>query len=260
MRFSIILLLLCLSSLSFAATDSALAGNIRYVWAKSGLTLRADNQPGATKITIIPYGAEVSVEENWGTPYRVKALNGWKRGQVSSLPYRLEGQYLKVWYGDQVGYAFSAYLLPYQAPLQLAAGEQGNPAASTEPLKTWQKRLFGSPDTLHCNFGRANDNGQYECFTRYDNGIMVRSLEQEGGGSTEMIIPDLTLAQGFVLFDTFYGYSKTLLPTDDGYGEQMALIKATDDTLEFLYEDGYLSNDEIRQVGSFLFFQSSGGC
>ncbi|MEM9527694.1 MAG: hypothetical protein AAGA31_13860, partial [Bacteroidota bacterium] len=115
----------------------------------------------------------------------------------------------------------------------------------------------GQPDTIYCNI--EEHIYPVRCLRQFSNGIIDRWQEQEGGGSSEIIIPDLNLAQGFVLYDTFFGYSK-VPENEEEKQERMALIKATEFNLEFLYEDGYLSNDEIIQVGSFLIFRSQGGC
>lgn len=251
-----LLLLLFLPALPLLAEDP-INTETRYVWAKSGLTIRATDSPAGAKVTVIPYGAKVKVTPRWSEVHTITALSGWRQGEVKSLPYKMEGQYLEVQYGNFAGYAYSPYLLPYEAPKILSESDGELSQKSVERIEEWQERLFGQPDTVYCNV--EGHIYPVRCLRQFPNGMIHRWQEQEGGGSSERIIPDLNLAQGFVLYDTFFGYSKPP-ENEEEKRERMALVKVTENTLEFLYEDGYFSNDEIIQIGAFLIFRSEGGC
>ncbi len=110
----------------------------RYVWAKSGLTLRKAPRFDAEKITVLPYGTAVEVidypdftieySEYCGMIYRNKNVKEQRLATIkggNTDPFYFESYWVKVQVGKQKGFLFNGYLSempPFKSPGKLESG------------------------------------------------------------------------------------------------------------------------------------------
>jgi len=100
-HLKILILLLILPLFTFTSDSDT-----RFVWAKSGLTLRdAPNMQGK-KITVVPYSATVKLMKNGGEGIQ---------GEVEEFPgFMMKGNWVRVQYQGKIGYLFDGYLGTFQ--------------------------------------------------------------------------------------------------------------------------------------------------
>lgn len=252
MRF---LLLLCtfFSLATSAQTDDRYT--LKYVWAESGLSLRAEGRSGAEKLTVIPFGGEVTPTGKTGELTEVTALksvtyNGYD-DVYTSAPYVMNDHYVEVIYNGQTGFVFAGYLSEYN-PLA------GQPDGVN--FEAWLEALGGKPREVQMGERPEGMTRGYQVL-QYDKGITLYREEFEGGGSTTLLLPWGSLNDGFLIGSYFFGVT-------DPVNEQERFGKDVDYLPEILniQEDGTLifggdmSSTTIRVMGRMLIIRSEGGC
>lgn len=255
MRYLTTLVFSFFTSLLFSQPDPAAA--TAYVWAKSGLTLRDAATPEGDKLSVIPFGAKVEIlPAGSSAVYDVPTLPEFAHGNAKSLPWKMTGTYTKVRYGDQTGFVFDPYLLPYQTP-DYALNPDGTCCENAEDMGAWMNRVFGKPDTLCSNYNAYEAKGSY--ILKYPNGVLDYGTLMQGGSGTEMVWPGLNLARGFVLLDHFWDITGSIAEKTTTPDEAPCLLKQQPDLLDFWLgptSDGAT----IRQVGIFLYISSYASC
>ena len=104
-----ITLFILIQSLGLIAQASRFKdGETLNVWATSGLNMRDKPDAKAVKLTTVPYGAKVIVQENIGVkiPFEVEEFKG----------FIVKGYWLLVKYGDMEGFVFDGFLSRLPAP------------------------------------------------------------------------------------------------------------------------------------------------
>ncbi|WP_020570698.1 hypothetical protein [Neolewinella persica] len=227
----------------------------RYVWAKSGLTMRNTGNTGGEKIMVVPFGAKVSPTGKVGQQANVTALPAVsyrQEGQsLNSDAYLMQESYLEVTYQDKTGYLYNGYLSEYSPTVE---------AGSPTDYIAWMTTQFGEP---------ANTSGkklpwQHEGRQRvshYPTGVMVTNSEYEGGGSMTLVFPSGSINDGYLIAARFFGVTEAVdrkKEFDEGPDLLPELLKVQDDgTLRFT---GDMSETVIQIIGSMLIIHSSGGC
>ncbi|MEM9930486.1 MAG: hypothetical protein AAF840_11750 [Bacteroidota bacterium] len=250
MRYLIICLLFpCLLS------AQQLDVSTQYVWASSGLTMRAAGNADGEKMLVIPFGAAVQLTGNQGAALRVKAMDGVTynvEGEIQKgEPYFMYGSYLEVIYQGKTGFVFNGYL-GYYSPVVKEADENG--------LWGWLKTHGGQPDTiLNGTYGESLYRGRM--VIHYENGVTYSSSEYEGGGSMTITFPVGSINSGFLFAQQFMGIDDAVKNKEEnlanGYIYPELLQQDENGNLHFV---GEMSETVITIVGDLLIISSSGGC
>ena len=184
-------------------------GDTLYVWAMSGLTLRETPDLKGNKLNAAPYGSIV-VAQDWKffndeNKIQVEAAPGHKSGQTVSPPVILQGRFAPVLFQGEKGYVFDGYLSKFPPP-QYKIGEFGE-------HKNW--RCFEIMDAYGAReFGLKSQKIVRESGDMYGT---VKSVFGNGmvidrwcgkGETGRIILPDLSLEEGFLFFSLFENYEQ----------------------------------------------------
>lgn len=238
MRYTLLLsLLFCLLPLS--------AQQAIYVWAPSGLSLRAEPRLDAEKIAIIPYGSTVSpsgivtpfVVEVPALPARRIKIGDGPDNFLESEPYVMEEGFTFVQFGDSQGYVYAAYLLPFAPPPKL----EGPMSA-----KEWMDATLLEPFE---NQG-SEKNGDEIFVASYEGGILLRTDFQNDFQLSEIVLPNLSLAQAFVVADRLFNLTHLITHDPAAEDEDWWYTKLETDKESFLYFFGQ-SVTRVQVVGGF---------
>ncbi|TXF91383.1 hypothetical protein FUA23_01415 [Neolewinella aurantiaca] len=241
-----VILFSCFILFAFSATGQT---ELRYVWAKSGLTLRAEGRAGAEKTGVIPYGAAVRLTGEEGEHAEVEVLRALSIGpEVQSKPWSMSANYLEVEWNGEKGWMYGGYLVRFLVP------QRKSPS-----VEEWLEDIGGTPDTL-LNDVRLPDFGGYQSLYRYRNGISRTEERGEGWGATTIVIPLTSLSHGYLIADEFYQLSGAMeeYRNEENIGIDPAVLSSKGDD-HLLFEDE-LGRIEIRRIGAVLVITSEGGC
>ncbi|MEM9930485.1 MAG: hypothetical protein AAF840_11745 [Bacteroidota bacterium] len=198
MKYLIPLLFLLATPLWLGSQTLGTAAATRYVWAESGLVLRAAGAPAAERIGVVPFGSAVQLTGERGQQHRVVAMRSvsyeWD-GVQTSEPYVMKEHYVEVLYGEQRGYVYAGYLSRFSP-------ENNRPPA--ERVYGWLETMVGKPDTL-IKAPTSADAGPWKQRVRYANGITISAEEIEGGGSLTLKIPGGTINEGYLIAAKYFG-------------------------------------------------------
>lgn len=213
-----LLLFLLLSSVSLIAQDRP-ASSDKYVWAKSGLVLRAEGNPKGKKLATIPYGATVQLTGERGESSSIEVIPKRERDGETLAGWEMPGQFVGVRYGGLKGFAFNGYISNYD-PIVFTVDSLTGRRPTFEALKS---------DTLHF-FPGPPGSGYGEINTQYENGITFSDYHDENGGGNVMIIPNATLVTGYLLAVEWF-FLHHYNPEMDW--ENAYLVSSTKDSLIF---------------------------
>ncbi|MFK8162538.1 MAG: hypothetical protein AB8H12_08745 [Lewinella sp.] len=229
----------------------------KYVWAKSGLTMRnAGNAQGA-KMMVVPFGAKVLPTGNIGAQVNVTALaaTSYQQGTQTykSEPYVMYDSYVEVVYQGKTGFVYNGYLSTYSP-----ATKSGYTVDYTE----WMEAQFGTPtnvDKQKMLWPHNIDDRQQ--VSHYPAGVMATSTEYEGGGSMTFIFPSGSINDGYLIAAHFFGITDPVNKKEEFNEDTDFLPELLDvqenGTLQFT---GDMSETVIRVIGEMLIISSSGGC
>jgi hypothetical protein len=176
----------------------------KYVWAESGLTLRAEGKKGGEKLLVIPFGAEVVLTGAVGERDNVLALPSvsyeWDGEAIKSEPYNMKGYYVGVEYDGQQGFVYSSYLSHFPTD---------GPVRTNPDWHSWINKIGGKVDTLYFNC-MLPECGRSESRFLYANGIMQTDRVTEGGGTSVFTFPIGSMDDGFLLGCRFFGFSYSI--------------------------------------------------
>lgn len=252
MRYLIVCLLFSFS-LS-AQSDNEISP--RFVWAESGLTMRAEGKSGAEKVMVIPFGGKVMPTGEVGQTIQVTALKSvtytGHGGTIKSDPYIMHDSYVEVTYEGKKGFVYNGFLSRF-SPLVSSSESPG--------FTRWLDVHCGVPKEVPGD--RIMDN-EYErtTVTQYPNGAMYTTTSYEGGGSTTIVFPVGTLNEGYLFVAHFFGVTNAVdergkvAEEDDDFLPEL-LDASEDSVLRFV---GDMSETVIRVIGGMLIIHSSGGC
>ena len=251
MRF----LLICFLFSTILSAQKRIDLSSQYVWAESGLTMRAEGNAEGEKMMVIPFGAEVKVTGEWGEYLKVKAMDGvryeTKNGTSIGEPYLMEGEYERVEYGGKTGYVFNGYL--FYCPPE-------DKGSRSEDFETWMTSVIGLPDTILFEDDTGKMMGSRHMYL-FPNGMTLTYEEYEGGGSTTITFPIGSIANGFTVANHFWNVDQAVKNKKDFNGQGgiiPELLKILDDGS--LHFQGDMSETKIMVAGGILIIYSAGGC
>ena len=210
-------LFLLLASTTLFAQDGPISSD-KYIWAESGLALRAEGNSKGKKLAVIPYGAKIQLTGARGEDLSVEVIQEGTVDDKKIPGWNMYGRYIGVTYAGQEGFAFSGYISGY------------DPVAFTVDTLTGLSKFGASAlDTLHF-LKRPPGSGLGEISIIYENGITISNYQDEYGGCATMVIPNATLAAGYLLAVKWFNL--------DHYAPNMEwenayLIRKTPDSLTF---------------------------
>ena len=187
MKKTILLILILITALKLAASDDYEVGQKLFVWAKSGLNIRANAGTGYSIVDRIPFGEKVLVLEKTEFNYNVKAIDN------PTNPLILKGNWVKIESKKGViGFVIDQYLLSLKP--------HGKPLIRTINLQILEI------DTIQKIKESEYSDGKEHLGTLkkiYERGI--EELEDISGGmwfSNEYIYPDFSIEEVIVLFSS----------------------------------------------------------
>ncbi len=248
MRILIVLLLLASAGLAAQENTDQLL-DIRYVWAKSGLTLRAAGKSGAAKIAVIPYGAKVRLTGAEGDHAEVSVLKAVEvSSDLKSKAWAMSANYLEVEWEGKTGWAYGGYLLRFPVP-----------SPERQSIEEWLLRISGTPDTLMWD-ARLPDVAGRQSVYHYPDGIVRTEAMGESWGATTVVFPLVGLSEGFLIAEEFYWMARALEEYRSGKVTDMEPAILQDAGHNYLLFRDEFSSLEIRRVGGVLIITSEGGC
>ena len=248
------LLIICLLFSTSVFAQSEGPSNVRYVWAKSGLTLRAEGKAGAEKIKVLPFGTAVTLTGKTGERIKVTALpsvtfNG-PDGKVQSDAYVMDEEYAEVDIDGSKGFVFPGYLSALDPLADL-------PEEST--MIQWLRAQDEEPRETDITARSYWSRGSV--VHQYGNGMTVNDVYYEGGGASTIVIPGASINDGFLIMERWFGIQETIRRLKERKGEPDygdEYLKILDDgRLDF---QGDMSGTTIQRVGGMLIIHSAGGC
>ena len=160
-----------------------------YVWAKSGLTLRAMPEQTGEKLAVIDYGTQVLLLEQCRchtTKFKILPAMSCS-GKPENLELSTKWEYIE--FGSQRGWVAGLYLSRMKPP-------------STIEFNGLGKYLSNNFDTIYSE--RVNDSHTYGGSTVYSTGVTSVQNYHEGGGNIVYILTgNLSMIDGFVLINLF---------------------------------------------------------
>lgn len=187
MRYFILLLLFPVSLVA----QNDIASSKQYVWAKSGLVLRAEGKPDGQKLATLPYGAAVEITGRWGAEFSLPTIpERFMEGEYTPA-WNMPGMFVEVRYGTLTGYAFNGFISNY------------NPADFEQTIAA--KETGGeerSIDTL--SFFRDSTRAYTECSLLYPNGIIEKRYAGRNAVGGVYVVANGSLAQGYLIADKWF--------------------------------------------------------
>lgn len=188
-----------------------------YVWAMSGLALRETPDLKGNKLDAVPYGAIV-VAQDWKffndeNKIQVEATPGYKSGETTSPPVILQGRFAHVLFQGKKGYVFDGYLSRFPPPQYKICeiGEHKN-WRCFETMDDYGAREFG----LKSQKIVREAGGMYGTMKSVFGNGMVIDRWFDKGEIGRIILPDLSLEEGFLFFSLFENYEqKVRRPSSD---------------------------------------------
>ena len=195
-----------------------------YVWALSGLNMRATPDLKGKKIMTIPFGKKVKVEHFYGKELTIQVIKPYVNGKTNYDGFKMKGFWSKVSYQNKSGYVFSGYLsaLPL-VEVELKETKNGNQKlVSKEDIKQWAEQNFGILNTIE-RYDSLNEHRMKRHI--YANGIVI--IEESGKcHGQKIIIPNVTYNEIFLLVNLVWQIEQDFLLKD----EESAWIQKQTDT------------------------------
>ncbi|MBO0593661.1 SH3 domain-containing protein [Cellulophaga sp. E16_2] len=205
-----------------------------YIWAKSGLSLRASPDKNAEKIIIIPYRSEVSLISRSNETLTVSEFPG----------FEYTSNWVKIKYKDLVGYSFLGYLAKIKPP----------EISDLVDLQNYLNDNFTKTSTeiisKYENCPMENEACIISGVTSYKEGISYSFWNGEAGGSETVSIPNFNILQAFILASTF-------CPSYTAY--KIEYFENPQPTI-LVYRDTAGCDFSITVLGSVAIIHWSGGC
>jgi len=237
-RYSILLVsLFYLSQISSA--QNYLPNDSLYVWAVSGLKMRAKPDLKGEKIMTIPYGEKIKIERMGKSVLTINIMPADKDQHYTG--FELEGHWRKVYYQDTSGYVFDGYLSSLPTVNISFYKNEANKQRfrCEEDIMQWAERNYGLLDTL------VRTDSVYWNFEKryiYGNGLVFRQIASEKSGGYNIIIPQTNLREIFLLYNIVYRLEDGIKFKDDGYWK----VSKSNPLQIDVYVDG--CSDSIQQI------------
>lgn len=250
-RTSLILIIsFLLTQLGFSATNYQ-PGDSMYVWAQSGLKMRAEPSLKGDKVLTIPYGAKIQIDsyQNELPEIKVRVVEAQKIDGVEYKSFYLKGHWCKVTYLDTIGYIFDGYLS------QMPTFQLEPYRNETEILHTVNES-FDVYAEKHFGLLQKNDAGQEPNFNSsilerriYGNGMMIEEDASEGGWKQKIILPSTSFEEGFLFFSLKYKFEDN---TKSVELENYPTYRVSKKGRRFIEIEGYFQTVQIREVDNVV--------
>lgn len=226
----------------------------QYVWAESGLTLRAEAHSGGKKLGVIPFGDSVTVHNSYGENVALELLPAVPlpeedRQGDSTLSYTVNSHYVEVEYEGQTGFVYAGYLCRYPTTID----EANNDGI----LLRWLSGTTNTADTLI--FGHPAYGGPPRMI-HFDKDICYRVLDVDGGSGEAVVLPAGTLQEGYLIANYLFGLEKNTrwqeLPV--GEAEEGEFLREVTETR--LVFSSYNGETRIEVVAGLLIISWEWSC
>lgn len=210
----------------FLSTLKAQTTETTYVWAPSGLTLRATPDFKGAKLALLPYGTAVQITEYAQMDTSYGELSGTSiEPKVIELPTitsdgitvaTVHGSWAKATFDGKTGYLFDAYLSTMQP---LKGAEEAKFTAQALPtveegLAAMQIWVGTNYDLLRSTTKKGSYADAQESFI-YDTGILFK---KQGNDTFTWLIPDCSERDGYLIANYFFRFErKCSIPYPEGF-------------------------------------------
>ena len=247
MNKTILITLLCLTSINGFAIDFYEPGDTLWIWAKNGLNIREQPDVLSKILGVAENGGQVIAldYQDSAFPYAVEVTNKsvhiiTDKEKVEYPNFELTGFWAKVNYHGMVGYVFDGYL----SRLQTFIGHQYEQDSQEDfhvlSLKKYDRILKQIEEHKYVE-------GDHK-LVRYifDTGTIVEINRGSGYWEKEMLFPNnLSLMEGYLI------YSLTMKSDED------ILVEKDTDYIKFKRSLGSLT---IKKIGSYLVIYEEYSC
>lgn len=176
-------------------SPSLFAKEAYYNLAEKGLNLRESPSIWGTHLALIPFGEQVAIVGDCetpplGTPVEVQEMED----------FIISGNWKKVRYQDQIGYVFEGYLSKFPAPA----------LANNEPISEdrFLDEIIGGTSEQYNVLTEQDPNTEHEHTygyeQKYNRGIHKIVRLEEFRGTTELIIPNISLREAYLISRALY--------------------------------------------------------
>ena len=199
MKKSILLFLLSftIGSTWGQSIGSTTIGDTLYIWAKSGLNVRAQPSTKAKVLTTLPYGDSIQLKSTCGKSYHVMGIEQTETWLDSGKidPVIFKGCWVKIQTAEGViGYTISQYLLPLAPKSLFNINTEGINVAAIQV------------DTIYKHKDPVTQNAEDLSFTTkttFSNGIsLIQKNSEIWGESTYTFPANLTIDQVLIMFSS----------------------------------------------------------
>lgn len=223
-----------------------------YVAAKSGLSLRENQDIGSKVVLKIPYGTKLSIS------YPDESVNTNTEG--------MDGQWVKTSFNGKTGYVVNSYLLPWPPP-----------KATVKTMKEYLAQVSAIAGPPVINKNNAPDIAEdYHGMKKqlYKNGAEYHEETFYEANNDIYFLPNFTLQQGFLLlrllpefidvFSENASYPTADLTTKRGESDYIIKVEKMPESewitkISVAYEDGASYSFEMFLLGGQLVINFGGG-
>ena len=250
------LALLCLAFVAVIYPAGAIQhyqeGDTLFVWAKSGLILRAAPDSKAEKIITLPYGTAVKTlfykyRDEDISEIEVAVVQPYNFNGKNYPGYKIRGLWVQLSVQGKTGFVFDGYLSKYP-PLLTGQGK------NREYWDDYLSRVFGKSCT-------SLDTTPYRHVPKYDivfykNGASRQSRSVgDGLAMKTYILPELSLEEGFLLANYFYDLEKDsnrAVKSGDEEDAPYFLLESSSHLLDFKSEGSFSGQVTIGYVNGVV--------
>ena len=209
MKVFILHLFLLLSVSSVFGIGEYSKGEHLYIWAASGLNLRAEPNAQAQKIINIPFGEKIEIIDNQihAHPF------SYAMARSNSTEWVVNGHWVQVAFQQHRGYVFDGYLSklpPITNPSEKA------PYLNLDLIKSYGKDhwegLLEETKIATINFEdqqRDPDKGRSSSYKlTFKNGAYYESIEESFSGYINIFISNISIEEAYLFFNTLTGFER----------------------------------------------------
>ncbi len=255
---SLLAFLLCFQAVFCFSINRYQVGDTLFVWATSGLTLRAEADFDGKKLEVVPFGSSMICQgEKFGeSDQTIEAVRPFHIGEMyeKSPALKLRGQFLKVKFQGREGFLFDAYLGAFPTPKIANWLEYGDKSKvpEFEPMADWLASNFG---LVSKNVKELPFDGYRTTIIIYGNGIIEKHDGSMKGGTSSIIYPSLSLEEGYLIYNVFNGHEsevKRSLANPDPMYDGLT-FSFSEDCFSFFKRACTFSIKFLKEVGMVIF-------
>ena len=237
-------------------------GDTLFVWAKSGLVLRATDDFKSEKIATLPFGTAVKTHsykyrDEDISEIEVVVVQPYNFNGKKYPGYKIPGQWVKVTAQGKTGYVFDGYLSKYPPPpTKLEPGERGE-------WHEYLSKVFGIAGISKKEAGEDKNSPGHD-LVFYKNGASYqRRYAGESASAITYILPQLSLEEGFLLANYFEDLEKNSnrpAKTDDVDDSPYLLLESAPNLLDFDSESSFWGHIKIGCVNGVVVIATFFSC